>query len=77
MLQVYFIITYIIHKISVLLKITRILKHFLRLMLDFLHFTKIDKFFSQYLMMKSSRCEQYKNIEENIVKNVSNLFRFK
>ena len=27
--------------------------------------------------MKSSRCEQYKNIEENIIKNVSNLFRLK
>ena len=27
--------------------------------------------------MKSSRCEQYKNIGENIIKNVSNLFRLK
>ena len=30
MLQLSFIMIYIIHKISVLLKITRILKHFLR-----------------------------------------------
>ena len=35
MLQVNFIMIYIIHKISVLFKITRILKRFLRSIVDF------------------------------------------
>ena len=59
MLQVYLMITYVIYKISVLLGITRILKQFLRTIIDFLLFTKIE------------------NIKENIIKNVSNLFRLK
>ena len=58
MLQVNFIKIYIIHKIFVLLKITRILKLFL----------KGFYFFSQ----QSSSFE-----EENIIKDVRNLFRLK
>ena len=57
-LQVNFIKIYIIHKIFVLLKITRILKLFL----------KGFYFFSQ----QSSSFE-----EENIIKDVRNLFRLK
>ena len=35
MLQVNFIIIYIIHEVLVLLKITRIFKHFLRIIIEF------------------------------------------
>ena len=70
MLQFNFIIVYIIHKILVLLKITRILKHFLRTMIDFHFFKKIINFFSQHIMMESSSLE-----EENIIKDVRNPFR--
>ena len=44
MLQVDSIIIYIIYEISVLLKITRILKHFLRSIIDFFFFEKKKKF---------------------------------
>ena len=54
MLQVNFVMIFIIHKILVLRKITRILKHF----------------FSPHIMMESPSLE-----EENIIKDVRNLFR--
>ena len=69
MLQVSFIMIYLIHKISVLLKITRILKHFLRSK-QALIFLKNNKLFSQHIMMESSRLE-----EENIIKNLKNFYR--
>ena len=48
MLQVDSIIIYIIYEISVLLKITRILKHFLRSIIDFFFFFKKKKKFPTY-----------------------------
>ena len=45
MLQVNFIVIYIIHEMLVLLKITRILKRFLRSIIDF-YFLKNDVFFT-------------------------------
>ena len=64
MLQVDSIIIYIIYEISVLLKITRILKHFLRSIIDFFFFWKKKN--SQHIMMKFSWLEEEdKNIEEN------------
>ena len=64
MLQVDSIIIYIIYEISVLLKITRILKHFLRSIIDFFFFLKKKN--SQHIMMKFSWLEEEdKNIEEN------------
>ena len=66
MLQVNFIM---INKISALLKMTRILKHFLRSIIDF-YFLK-HLFFSQHIMMESSSLE-----EANIIKDIKNLFRF-
>ena len=65
MLQVNFIMIYIIHKISVLLKITRILKTFFKEFSRFL-FKKNIYFFSQRMMMESPI---------NIIKNVRNPFR--
>ena len=56
MTRVNFIMIYVIHKIPVLLKITRILKPFLRRVID------VYSFFSQHIMMKSSRLEEDKNI---------------
>ena len=53
MLQVNLIMIYIIHEISILLKITTILKRFLRSIIDFYFFKKIIIFFSQRIMMKS------------------------
>ena len=44
---------YIIHEISILLKITTILKRFLRSIIDFYFLKKIIIFFSQRIMMKS------------------------
>ena len=78
MLQVNFILIYVIHKILVLLKITRILKRFFKEYnrLLFIFFRK-SNFFSQHLIMKSSRLEEDKNIEENIIKDVRNLIRLK
>ena len=66
MLQVNFIM---INKISALLKMTRILKHFLRSIIDFYILKHL--FFSQHIMMESSSLE-----EANIVKDIKNLFRF-
>ena len=64
MLQVDSIIIYIIYEISVLLKITRILKHFLRSIIDFSFLKKKKN--SQHIMMKFSWLEEEdKNIEEN------------
>ena len=67
MLQVNFILIYVIHKILVLLKITRILKRFFKEYnrLLFIFFRK-SNFFSQHLIMKSSRLEEDKNIENLI-----------
>ena len=64
MTRVNFIMIYVIHKISVLLKITRILKLFLRRVIDVHSFfsKKIIIFFSQHIMMQSSRLEEDKNI---------------
>ena len=68
MLQINFIMICIIHKISVLLKIIRILC-FLRSIIDFYFFKKIIKFFLQHIMIESPRLE-----EENTAKDVKNLF---
>ena len=72
MLQVDFIMIYIIHITSVLLEITKILKFFLRSIIHF--FLKIY-LFSQHIMKKSSRLEEDKNIEEKIIKAVRNQLR--
>ena len=69
MLQVNFIMICIIRKISVLLKITRISKRFLNSIIEF-YFLKDNQFFSEHIMMKSPSLE-----EENIIKDVRNLFR--
>ena len=74
MLQVNFIMIAIIHKISVLLKITRILKHFLKSITDFyffdifiLNFNFLILFFTIYNdeKFKASKDE---NVEEKIFK---------
>ena len=70
MLQANFIIIYIIHKILVLLKITTILKHFSRSIIDFYFFK--NNFFSQLITMKNSNLE-----DENITKDVRNPFKLK
>ena len=54
---------YIIHKILVLLKVTRISKHFLRSIIDFYLFIKIIDFFSQHIMIESSRPEEEKKLK--------------
>ena len=59
MLQANFIMIYIIHKIM------RILKRFSKRLLFYL---KNNDFFSQYIMMESSRPEG------NIIKNIGNVF---
>ena len=70
MLQVNFIMIFIIHKILVILKITRILKHFLRSIIH-LYFLKNNIFFfSQPKVMEIPSLQ-----EENIIKYVRNLFR--
>ena len=51
-MQVKFIMISRIHKISVLLKITRIFKHFLREIIDFYFLKENNYFFSQHIMMK-------------------------
>ena len=76
MLQVNFIVIFIIHKISILLKITRISKRFFKEYNKLLFFFFKKSFFS-HLMMKSPRLEEHKNIEENIIKDVRKLFRLK
>ena len=70
MLQVNFIMIYIIHKISELLKITRILKCFLR---TFILEKKEFIFFTRYTDEKFKDWKD-KNIEENIIKDKINLF---
>ena len=76
MLQVNFIMIYVIHKILALLKITKNLKRFLRSIIDFYFFKSIKFFFTTYDDEKS-RLEEDKNIKENIIKEVRNLFRLK
>ena len=63
MLYIHFIMIYRIHKISVLPKINRILK-FLQKIINLKH-----------IMMKSSRFYEDEIKEENIIKDVRNLFR--
>ena len=67
--QVSFIMLCATHKVSVLLKITRMSKRFLRSIIDF-YFFKNLLFFSQHIMMETPRLE-----EENIIKDVRNQFR--
>ena len=70
MLQVNFIMIYIIHKISELLKITRILKRFLR---TFILEKKEFIFFTRHTDEKFKAWKD-KNIEENTIKDKINLF---
>ena len=66
MLQIKFLIICIIHKISVLLKITKILKTLFKKYNRLSFFNKpIFFFFSQHIVMASSILE-----EENIIKDV-------
>ena len=73
---------YNIHKISVLLKIIRIILKlvfsnvFSKRGIDFYVF-KEKIFLSQYIIMKSLRLEKGKVIEENIINDVRNIFRIK
>ena len=73
---------YNIHKISVLLKIIRIILKlvfsnvFSKRGIDFYVF-KEKSFLSQYIIMKSLRLEKGKVIEENIINDVRNIFRIK
>ena len=69
MLQVDYIMICIIHKILVLLKITKILKHFLRSIIEF-YFLRNSWFFFKYITMENQSLEK-----ENIIKDVRNLFR--
>ena len=72
MLQINFIMIRIIHQILVLVKINRILKHFLRSIIDFLKvFKKIIIFFSQYIIMENS------GLQEEKIKDARNPFRLK
>ena len=71
MLQVNFIIIHIIHKILVLLKITRIFKRFWRIITDF----RILE--NKYFFHNIKLFEEYKSIKESISKNVKSLFRQK
>ena len=70
MLQFNFMMICIIHEILVLLKITRILKRFLRRIIMFYFLLKKKIFFLQHIMMK---CPNLK--KENIIKDVRNIFR--
>ena len=72
MLQVNFIMIYIILEISVLLEITRILKQFLRSIIDFL------KKVIFFLTHNDKKLQGWKKIKKgSIVKSVRNLFRLK
>ena len=71
-LQVNFIMIYIVHKISVLLKITIVLKQFLRIIIAFYIFKNVICF-SQHIFVKYSKIEEDRNIEKNIVKDPTNL----
>ena len=61
MLQVNFIMSYIIHQISALIRIIRILKRFLRNIAVLIIITEIHQnmtnnyFFSQHIMLESSK----------------------
>ena len=68
MLQLSFIMIYIIQKILMLLKINRILNCILRSTINFYY--QIVFFFLQHIMMGNRRSE-----EENMIKDVINLFR--
>ena len=72
-----FIMIYITLKISLLLKITRILKRFLRSIIDFYFRIKLilNQFFSQHIMMENSRSEGAENVEDKIIKDVRNFIR--
>ena len=80
MLQVNFIIISIIHKILVLLKMTRFLKLYNKL--------KSKLFFSQHIMMESLSLEEVirdvrdlfilkKEVDDAAIKDAKNLFRLK
>ena len=71
----HFVMIYIIIKILVLLKITGILRRFLRSLIGFL-FPKLINFLATYIM-KMSKFAEDKNAEKNIIRNVRNLFRLK
>lgn len=71
-LQVNFTMIYKVHKISVLLKITIVLKQFLRIIIAF-HIFKNVICFSQHIFVKYSKIEEDRNIEKNIVKDPTNL----
>ena len=70
MSKVYFIMISIIHKILMLLKITRSPKQFFRSIIDFHVLKNNYSFFSQHIMMENPWPE-----EENIIKDVRNLIR--
>ena len=72
MLQVNFIMIWIIHKILKLIKITIILKRFLRSVTDF-YSLKNNYFFSKFNDKRRGKHEEAE--EENIIKDVRNLFR--
>ena len=62
-----------VNVIMIYIKVTRILKRFFRSIIDSHLFKKI--FFSQHITMRSSRLEENKNIEGNIIKDIRNLLR--
>ena len=64
-----------VNVIMIYIKVTRILKHFFRSIIDSHLFKKI--FFSPQITMRSSRLEENKNIERNIIKDIRNLLRLK
>ena len=75
MVQFDFIMIYIIREISVLHKVTRILRGLFRSLIEFYFFKKV--FFSPHIMIKSSRFEEDRNRENNTIKDVCNLFTLK
>ena len=40
-------------------------------------FKEYNRFFSQHIIIKSSRIKEYKHVKENITEDVRNLFRLK
>ena len=74
MLQVDFIMIYIIHKILVLPKITIISKSFLKSITDF-YFLKIKMIFFVTYNDECSSPKEDKYIKENTIKDVKNLFK--
>ena len=73
MLQVNFILIHIIHKISVLLKITR----FLNALVDFIFYKKRNNYFFTTYNNENFKFKEDKNIEDNIINDIINLFRLK